>query len=452
MRRIATLAFVALAVAGAPASASAVTNTVKLTARMQMLFAPSASAPAPLAYELSSDVDTNPGAEQPESTGAAELFFARQIESNARYFPTCTMAQVDGATDVPAACRDAIVGNGYSVAHAGQPGQPLANSVREEMSVTLLNGSPAGQQWIIYLQSLPSAPVYVRRAIAGSVQPGVDPFGFSVRFDIPYDLQFQLGLHIALTKLVLNIPSEVHAVNVDGATYNASFLRIGSCDGALPALERVDFNGDGGYPGVTFPLGSEFSSATVPCEIGPGFAYYPPNYPPGTYPGFPPLPVGSTSTGGGGGGTAGGSSAGGSSPLSTGTGSGGGQPPPPPPGPPRIAGPASTRAVTVSSGGAFTLPGVTVACPANGGDCTVDALASQATGASARRVLAKVHFRLRAGRSSAVRLKLNKRGRKLLARKRSLRLVVRLTVREASGPRVTRTIKTKLRAKKAKRA
>src|SRR3954468_5763654 len=115
MRRIATLAVVASALAVSPANALAVTNTVSLTARMQMLFAPSATAPAPLNYEAVSNVDTSPPGDLPNATGAVELFFAKQIESNAQYFPSCTLAQLDGQEKVPLSCAPAVVGNGFSV-------------------------------------------------------------------------------------------------------------------------------------------------------------------------------------------------------------------------------------------------------------------------------------------------------------------------------------------------
>jgi hypothetical protein len=102
----------------------------------------------------------------------------------------------------------------------------------------------------------------------------------------------------------------------------------------------------------------------------------------------------------------------------------------------------------VRADGSFMLPGVTVVCPAGGGDCTVDVIGTAASGASAARALAKAHFNLKAGRSSAVKLKLTKRGKKLLKRKRSLKLAVRLSVRKANGARATRTFKTTIRAKK----
>ena len=98
--------------------------------------------------------------------------------------------------------------------------------------------------------------------------------------------------------------------------------------------------------------------------------------------------------------------------------------------------------------GSFTLRGVSVACPATDGTCTVDVTATQSSGASAKRVLALAHFKLKAGHTSAVKLKLNKRGRKLLARKHSLKLTVRLKVREANGVRASHTFKVKIRPKK----
>lgn len=452
MRRSACLAAVLVLCLACTATASAVTNTVQFKAQLQMRSAPTADQPAALAWEATQTVDTDPPGEQPNATSGSTWYFPKQVVSNARYFPTCTMAQLDGAPAVPPECQPAIVGNGFSVAYAGQPGSPVSNSVREDMSVTLVNGTPAGQQWLLYLHSDPGAPVAVQRAIPGTVIGASDPYAIAVRFDIPYDLQFQVGLSISLAQFVLNIPSDPHAVLVDGQYYDASFLGMTSCDAAVPAQSTVTFTTDGGYPGVTYPVGTVTATTTVPCALGPGFPYYPPNYPPDSYPTFPPL--GSfNGSGGSGAGGAGQQGSGGS----TGGVTGSSTPPPtngslPPPAPPRITGRSSTKPAIVAGDGTFILPGITVACPASSpGACRVDGTATQAGGrarVSRSRVLAAVNFRLAAGRSSAVRMRLTKQGRKSLGKKHRLKLVVHLRIREPNGAQATKTVSVMVKVRK----
>jgi hypothetical protein len=311
------------------------------------------------------------------------------------------------------------------------------------MRVTLLNGSPAGQRWILYFESEPGAPLYVRTANSGVVQASSDPYGFSVRWEIPVGRQYYYSLPVTLTKVVVNIPSQVRPVTVNETTYDASFLRMASCEGSLPALDRVSFGADL-YPAGPSPGVLEAATAVV-CEVGPGLPYYPPYSPPGTYPQYPPLPGTE-----GGAGTQGGAGPAPEAPPEVPPGPQTGVPPGPPLQPPRpaIRGPKTTKTVTVSRTGAFTLPRVTVVCPSAGGGCVVDVVATKASWASGARVLARAHFKLSAGRASAVSLKLTKAGRKALARKRGLKLNVRLTVRGAGGARATRTIKAKIRAPK----
>lgn len=416
MRRIAALGALALLFV-VPSTASAVTDTAAFRARMNMASLPAKNAPAPLAYSWIQEINTSPGEQQPDTGSSFTFSFAREIESNAVYFPTCTSAELDGNDAVPLACQAAIVGSGLAVAYGGAPGAPLANGVREDMSVTLFNGTPAGEQWLIYLRSLPNQPVYIRRVVPGTVVRANNPYGFAVRFEIPPDLQFSNGLTITVTKLVVNIPSDLHVVDVKGTLYDASFLRITSCDTSVPAADHIEFSASGAYP-----LGALDLSTTVPCEVGPGGASYPayPGYPPG-YPAYPPgnspyplLPAHGNGSGGGKGG-----------------GKGNGPPP-------RIAGRARTRTVTVDRRGWFMLAGVTVACPsASRGACSVVAKAARAS----------VRFKLRKGRSSAVKLRLRKAARRLLVRSRKLHLVVRVTAREAGGAETTRKFEATVRAR-----
>src|SRR5262249_59607501 len=111
--------------------------------------------------------------------------------------------------------------------------------------------------------------------------------------------------------------------------------------------------------------------------------------------------------------------------------------------PPRITGPAETQVVTVDSNGRFMLRGVTVACPAGvRGSCAVYSTAKRG-----RHVAAAIRFRLKHGRSSAVRLRLRDAERRRLGHQKHMRLVVRLTARAVNGAKATRTFRTPVKAR-----
>jgi hypothetical protein len=475
MRRIATLSVVAFLMTAAPAWA--VTNTLTYHVGIDTTEDPAPNKPAPLSFGWMHHLGTSPDGQQPDAVSHFKVFFAKQIGSNAQYFPSCSHSEIDGQANIPASCQPAVVGGGTVTAFAGTPGFPLSNSVREDMDATLLNGSPAGQQWLLYLRSADSAPVVIRRALAGTVVAASDPYGFAVDFAIPSDLQSQLGLTISLTDMNLGISSAPHAVQVDGSYYRASFLTLSSCETAVPSQENVELAANG------YPIGTLTDAESDGCDGAFGYPTYPPpSYPTypyyPTYPNYPLLPgqdgnPGGTGGGGGGGGggdTGGGGSGGGggtggggdtgggstdtttptgtTSSTSGGTTSGSGGNPPPPT-PPRITGASVLKPVTVGGNGSFTLPGITVACPAGaGGNCTVSGDAIGGGGAAKVAVLAKVAFKLQAGKSSAVKMKLTKAGKRLLARKKLLKLTVRLRVREANGVQTKRTLKARIKARR----
>src|SRR3954447_5404778 len=445
MRRIAILSSAIFLLSSG--TALAVTDTAGLRVAIQTTKLPTPNAPAPLAYLWDQSVGTTPFGLQPDATSSSTIWFAKEIQSNAQHFPSCTQTQLDAAPAIPAVCRPAIVGGGLAAAFAGAPGAPLSASVYEPMTATLLNGSPAGVQWLLYLQSLPRAPVLLNRVLVGTVRPAADPFGFAVRFEIPPDLQSQLGLAIALEHVGVNVPSALHEIVVGGIVKQLSFLEMSACNVSIPALEQIAFA----------PSGTIVSAgASARCQIGPGFGDYPFVNPPYSYPQYPGYPPPSS---GGEGGNAGGGFPPPSPPPPAGLPAGGGGNPVAGgdfgPTPPRLTGPTATKPATLSAGGSFTLPGVTVACPANGGGtCTVNGTSVSAGRTSKVHkavVLAKVKFSLKAGRSSAVRMKLTKQGKRLFKRTKKALLVTRLCVREANGLQARRTFKTLVKVKKPAR-
>jgi hypothetical protein len=255
-------------------------------------------------------------------------------------------------------------------------------------------------------------------------------------------------------------------VQYNGNYYSASFLTAKACSGSILGQDTVWFAGNStGYPGYPgggyyYPASQLMAEDSAPCLVGPGFANYPPYYPPSDND-YPRLPGqdgsgtgggggggGGDNGGGGGGGDTGGGQPGPPGPPPGGGGPGGGPPPTTPPPPGIRGGGGKPKTVTVAADGSFTLPGVTVSCPAGAGTCTVDGDAIGGAGASKVAVLAKVRFKLAPGKSSKVRLRLTKKGKQLLKRKKVLKLTVRLRVREANGAQTKRNIKTRIKARK----
>src|SRR5204863_9851946 len=112
----------------------------------------------------------------------------------------------DGTNTFPAKCKSATVGTGSAVALAGNPGD--APGVTETLDVAAING-PAGKTIWLAVHSTPDAPVALpNRVIPGALRPSSGAFGYTVEFDIPEDLQNQLGLSIALSKFSVTISNK----------------------------------------------------------------------------------------------------------------------------------------------------------------------------------------------------------------------------------------------------
>jgi len=260
MRRIAFLA-VAAVVLLATGVALAVTNSVSYSVNISLTSTPSAAAPANLAYRWTQHIDTSPTGNQPNTTAAIKIFFAKGITLNAASFPHCDQNQIDGQATFPPACQSAVVGSGTGTAYAGSPGSPLANSVREDLTARVVNGSAFGDKVLLVISSVPGAPVAIsNRVIPGTVVAASDPYGFAVRFDTPADLQNQLGLSITLAD---------SQVTIDSAPVgNLSYLEITSCPGVLPIKVVTDF-ASSTYPSTSYPIATVTSEGTTPCPTSP---------------------------------------------------------------------------------------------------------------------------------------------------------------------------------------
>jgi|1186.fasta_scaffold92886_2 hypothetical protein len=231
------------------AVAYAVDNTLTYSAKVTFKGKPTTKKPVPAAYNGILHVDTNPQGEQPETAPVTSVFFAKGYKNNAAYFPFCNLSEIDGHQSLSAKCKKAIVGSGTASALAGSPGSPSAQSVREDLNVTAING-PKGKSFYLVLNSKPGAPVAItNRVVPGQLVKSSGAFAFLIRFTIPTDLQNQLGLSISLTDFNVKVPSTLHTVKVKKKNTKLSYLQLTSCKKSLPVKAIAQFKDkDSGAP------------------------------------------------------------------------------------------------------------------------------------------------------------------------------------------------------------
>jgi hypothetical protein len=239
----------AVAVLAITAVAYAVTDTLSYSGQVKFSGKPTTKKPVNTSYTGILHIDTDPSGQQPESAPVTSVYFAKQLKNNAKYFPFCNRSEIDGQATVPAKCSKAKVGTGTASALAGAPGSPSSGSVKEDLAVTAVNG-PNGRQLFLVLNSAPGAPVAIQnRVVPGTVTKSSGAFGFLVRFDIPADLQEQLGLAISLTDFKVTISSAPKKVKVGSSVKKLAYLQLTGCKGSLPVKAIAYFKDkDSGTP------------------------------------------------------------------------------------------------------------------------------------------------------------------------------------------------------------
>ena len=223
------------------AVAYAVTDTLTYTAKMTHSGKPSAKKPANASYQGILHIDTDPAGQQPEGAPTTSVYFAKAIKTNGKYFPFCNMSEIDGQPTFPSKCNKAKVGTGTASALAGGPGNPSSQSVKEDLSVFAVNG-PKGKALYLVLNSQPGAPVAIQnRVVPGTVVKASGAFGFLVRFDIPADLQEQLGLTVSLTDFNVKVSGTPRKLKVGKVFKKISYLQLTACPGSLPVKTIAQF-------------------------------------------------------------------------------------------------------------------------------------------------------------------------------------------------------------------
>ena len=235
MRKLYVGALVAALAMVMAAVAYAVNNTMTYSATVKSSIKnPTKAKPGNMAYRGIIAINTDPPEQQPDVAPTTTVFFDKAIKNNARYFPSCTEAEIDGKETLPAKCTKAIVGTGTARAYAGTPGKPKSESVREDLTVKAING-PSGKKLYLVVSSTPSAPVKLKhRVVPGTVIRASGPYGFAVRFDIPgsppeKSLQEQLGLKISLTDFDVQVSGKARRVKVGRVFKRIAYLQLTSC-------------------------------------------------------------------------------------------------------------------------------------------------------------------------------------------------------------------------------
>jgi hypothetical protein len=243
VRRIALIA--AMALLATAATAWAVTNTLTYSATLKKAGSAKATPKKPVnvGYNALLHIDTDPSGSQPDIAPVTTIYFAKEIKQNAKPWPGCKMAEIDGQTEFPSKCNRAVVGSGTATAYAGSPGSPVGNSVKEDLTVKAVNET-GGKQILLVLTSAPGAPVAINnRVVPGKLGSGSGAYGYTVAFTIPDDLQQQLGLSIALADFKVSISNKPQTLKVKGRKFKAGYLQLTGCPagGTLPVKAVATF-------------------------------------------------------------------------------------------------------------------------------------------------------------------------------------------------------------------
>ena len=252
-----------LVVGGVLAACLAVAATVAFAANNSVTYdskltpahpKPKSGKPANVGYEGILDVKTTDGT-QPDSAPTTVIFFPKQLQNNAKKFPSpCKATDIDGKSSIPSKCKPALVGSGDATSFAGVPGQ--APALTEQLSVVAYNAAK-GKQLLLVLNQKPGEAVpIVNRVIIGTVGSASGQFGYKVTFKVPTDLQNVGGLQVALTHFDVKI-SKSKTTKVKGK--KITYLQLKSCPSSkkLPTKTTVNFDnsaGGGGVPAAGPPI------------------------------------------------------------------------------------------------------------------------------------------------------------------------------------------------------
>lgn len=246
MRRLVVVGGIVAACLAVAAVAYAATNTVTYTSKLSPAHPkPKAGKPANIGYEGILDVSN--GGNQPDTGTDTVIYFPKQLITNAKKFPSCTQADIDGKAAVPAKCKAALVGTGVATSLAGIPGQPPG--LTEQLNVTAYNGSK-GKFLLLNLNTKPGQLVPItNRVIPGKFGKGGGAFGYTLDFAVPPNLQNVGGLQVALSHFDVKVSAK-KTVKVKGK--KISYLQLASCPKSktMPTKTVEQFDNSAGGPSM----------------------------------------------------------------------------------------------------------------------------------------------------------------------------------------------------------
>jgi len=248
VRRIAFLSAVALlAFAGV---ALAVTNKVSYTSTVKKVGGgkPTPKKPLNISYTGTLDVTSDPPGQQPDVGPVTDVFFAKQLKQNAKYFPSCNGSDIDGKDTFPAKCNKAVVGTGKATAYAGSPGGDLSGSIKEDLNVKAVNGAK-GKQLLLVVSTVEGAAVPItNRVVTGTLKSASGDYGYEVQFVIPDNLQEPVpGVKVALTHFSVKTKPGTRVWKAKGKKVKGAYLQLTGCPaGSLPTKATVNFKDSAG--------------------------------------------------------------------------------------------------------------------------------------------------------------------------------------------------------------
>jgi hypothetical protein len=234
---------VAVCLAVAATVAFAATNSVTYNSKLSPAHPKiKGKKPVNVGYEGILDVSNN--GLQPDSAPLTTIFFPKQLQNNAKSFPSpCSVADIDGKPSIPAKCKPALVGSGTATSFAGTPGS--APALTEKLVVAAYNAKK-GKQLLLVLNQAPGEPVpIVNRVIIGTLGKASGKFGYKVGFAVPTDLQNVGGLQVALTHFDVKI-SKSKTAKLKGK--KVTYLQLKSCPSSkkVPTQTTVHFDNSAG--------------------------------------------------------------------------------------------------------------------------------------------------------------------------------------------------------------
>jgi hypothetical protein len=226
VRKLAFIAAFGAALFGVVAVSYAITNSISYTSKSSNKVSPKKGKPSPLKYTGTLKVTSKePANSQPDVAPRTTVFYDKNMSNHAADFPSCKTSDIDGKRPFPSKCKSAVVGSGTAIAHAASgPGVPLAQTVEAPLKVTAVNG-PKGKSILLVVDG--TQPVDTpNRVIPGKTIKASGKYGFASQFDVPAELQNQLGLNIALTDFSVTIKDKT-IKNKKGQ--KVSYLMLNSC-------------------------------------------------------------------------------------------------------------------------------------------------------------------------------------------------------------------------------